>query len=412
MISKERLSEWPIQKKLIYSNSISIALAFIPMIVLMFAYEYFAMRHAKLEDIRLQAEIVAESVSAAVAFHDREAAEETLSALRNSNDLIEVCLVSEDGNILSRVSRNGTMDPGTESNSVNSVTVEMGWDTVTVYRPLFLRNQHVGTLVLKNSLESFYQRLFLYGFIVLAVAVFGFMLSRWIAGRISRTITEPLADLIQTAQRISSDEKYDETIQIRSKDEVGELSKAFGDMMTQIRKRDKTMQQMAYYDHVTGVANRHYFEERIAQAVINAERCGTFCYLLMIDLDDFKTVNDRYGHHTGDALLRHVSQHILESLRNNDTIFRIGGDEFGIIIESQNELDSLGLLAEKIIRAVSVPMIREGEMINVGASIGINCFPVPATDARTLMSGADAAMYAAKYAGKNNYRIYSALLSS
>lgn len=167
------------------------------------------------------------------------------------------------------------------------------------------------------------------------------------------------------------------------------------------------MQQLAYYDRVTGIANRHFFEERIEQALTNAERYGTACYLLMIDLDDFKIVNDQLGHHVGDLLLRHVSESLKRTMRQNDSIFRIGGDEFAIIIENTSESESVGRIAEKIIQAVSTPVILDEHEVKVGASIGISCFPKLSNDIRELMNTADAAMYVAKRSGKNSYKIYN-----
>jgi diguanylate cyclase (GGDEF)-like protein len=128
---------------------------------------------------------------------------------------------------------------------------------------------------------------------------------------------------------------------------------------------------------------------------------------MMIDLDDFKIVNDTIGHHIGDLLLRHVSENLTHTMRQNDSIFRIGGDEFAVIVESTSDHESVGQIAQKIINAVSTPVVLEGHEVKVGASIGISCFPKFSSDVQTLMSTSDSAMYLAKGKGKNNYQIYN-----
>lgn len=408
MILLKRLNEWSIQKKLIYSNVIAIALAFIPVVVVMVVYEYYALRNAVIHEIRVQAEIVGESSAAAMAFQDGEDAWDTLSSLNGAEDMIEAHLILANGTVLKSFYRNADLNqPRNKILKPTSVYREhVSLSEVKIEKPIYLRSQYVGSIILISGLNSFYERLSLFWMVIASVVVFGFILARFIAFRVSRTITEPLMHLIEATQKATSEQDYTADIRIESKDEVGKLSKAFGEMMSQIHKRDLSMQQLAYYDRVSGIANRHFFEERIAQAVENASRYGTFCYLMMIDLDDFKLVNDRLGHDVGDMLLRHVSESIAQTLRQNDLIFRIGGDEFAVIIESSSDSELIERIAEKIITAISTPTVLEGHSITVGASIGISCFPKDALDVRSLIRTADEAMYGAKGEGKNNFRTY------
>lgn len=408
MILLKRLNEWSIQKKLIYSNVIAIALAFIPVVVVMVVYEYYALRNAVIHEIRVQAEIVGESSAAAMAFQDGEDAWDTLSSLNGAEDMIEAHLILANGTVLKSFYRNSDSSSfAKEIFKPTSVYREhVSLAEVKIEKPIYLRSQYVGSIILISGLNSFYERLSLFWMVIASVVVFGFILARFIAFRVSRTITEPLMHLIEATQKATSEQDYTADIRIESKDEVGKLSKAFGEMMSQIHKRDLSMQQLAYYDRVSGIANRHFFEERIAQAVENASRYGTFCYLMMIDLDDFKLVNDRLGHDVGDMLLRHVSESIAQTLRQNDLIFRIGGDEFAVIIESSSDSELIERIAEKIIAAISTPTVLEGHSITVGASIGISCFPKDAFDVRSLIRTADEAMYGAKGEGKNHFRTY------
>ncbi|DAB37749.1 MAG: hypothetical protein A2552_11190 [Sulfuricurvum sp. RIFOXYD2_FULL_44_160] len=409
ILFKKSLNDWSIQKKLIYSNIFGIAFAFIPVIFIMVTYEYFAIRSNVLEAIRVQADIAGESSAAAMAFRDSEAAQDTLLALQGVPDMIEAHLILSDGTLLESYYGKGSKinKPSEEFQASREGKEYLTLTTVTIEKPIFLRSEYVGSLILVSSLHSLYTRMGWYLFIIIIAAILGFVLARMVSERISKMITAPLMNLIAATQKVTVENDYSAPISADSKDEVGNLSRAFGEMMTQIHKRDLTMQQLAYYDRVTGIANRHFFEERIVQALGNAERYGTSCYLLMIDLDDFKIVNDTVGHHVGDLLLRHVSESLTKTMRQNDSIFRIGGDEFAVIVESTSDHESVAQIAQKIINAVSTPVVLEGNKVKVGASIGISCFPKFSSDVQTLMSTSDSAMYLAKGKGKNNYQIYN-----
>lgn len=402
------LENQPIRKKLIYSSRIAIALALLPVVSIMVTYECLAIHNATLHEMRVKADIIRDSSAAAVAFADAEAAKETLAALQEAHDILEAYLILPDGTVLADYRQPNpsiVFGPKFSSDAAES-TEKTTINTVTIRKPVILRSEKVGTLILIGSLEGFYNRLMWYIFFTLIATAIAFIMAKRAAAKISESITGPIAHLIAATERITTKRDYSTPLSTETQDEVGSLSRAFKEMMSQIHKRDLSLQQLAYYDRVSGIPNRHYFEERIAQSVDNAARYGTICYLLMIDLDDFKIVNDRLGHHVGDLLLRHVSESLTITMRQSDSIFRIGGDEFAVIIESISDHESLGRIAQKIIQAVSAPVMLEGHEVKIGASIGISCFPKFSTDMRTLMSTADAAMYVAKRGGKNNYQIY------
>ncbi|MBU0631827.1 diguanylate cyclase [bacterium] len=405
---KDWMSKQSIQNKLMYSNLFAIFIAFIPVVIVLMTYEFYAMRTAVIEEIRVQADIIAESSAAAVAFRDNAVAEETLSSLHGAKEMIEAHLILSDGTIFQSYYRkqNAKKLYVALSNAPTTSRETITSSVIVIKKPIYLRSELVGSLILISSLDGFYTRMLWYAIIVIIIAIMGLLFARLVSLHISRTITEPLTYLMIATQKIMKSQDYTTSFSIDTEDEVGSLSRAFGEMMTQINNRDMTMQQLAYYDRVTGIANRHFFEERIAQVMSNAQRYGTSCYLLILDLDDFKIVNDKLGHHVGDILLRNVSEILTSTMRQNDNIFRIGGDEFAIIIESASDHEPVGQIAKKIIHAISTPAVLEGHTIKVGVSIGISCFPRFSTNVKTLMSTADAAMYIAKGQGKNSYHVY------
>ena len=130
--------------------------------------------------------------------------------------------------------------------------------------------------------------------------------------------------------------------------------------------------------------------------------------VLFIDLDEFKPVNDRHGHQAGDQLLKQVASRMDICLREEDTVARQGGDEFVVMLATtHNEQDALAV-AEKLLAALRIPFQIDGNILNIGASIGVALFPRHGETAETLLERADAAMYAAKAAGRNTVRLYSA----
>lgn len=396
-----------IEQKLIISNLIVMILISIPITIIMLAYEYFALRNYLLDEIRIQSSIVAESTAAAVAFQDENAAGDTLSIFRDSPYLLEVHLVLPDETILQSYFQNNKKAYLEKELAPTQSEEIFTFSTMTIKKPIYFRKQFVGSLIMVSSLNLFYSRLIWYVLVVIFVSGIGLIFARLLAASMSKAIIKPLSELTDLTQKIMKDKDYSTPIKINeANDEFGSLSRSFGEMMLQIHSRDLNLKHLAYYDRVTSIPNRHFFEERIAQSVENAIKYNLNCYLLMIDLDDFKIVNDTLGHPIGDLLLKNVSNKLSSILRKDDSIFRIGGDEFAVIIESIEDNIAIEQIAQKIINAISTPVELEGHNVKVGASIGISSFPTYSSDMTTLMSTADSAMYVAKGRGKNSYSVY------
>ncbi|MFA5242293.1 MAG: diguanylate cyclase [Sulfuricella sp.] len=167
--------------------------------------------------------------------------------------------------------------------------------------------------------------------------------------------------------------------------------------------KDK-LESMAHYDALTGLPNRALFFDRLGQAITQSKRSQGQFALMFVDLDGFKAVNDTFGHDTGDALLKAVSEHLLECVRESDTVARMGGDEFTIILRAIRGQEDAAHVAEKILATLSHPYHLLGHECRIGASLGIVLYPRHGKNAEDLLSQADNAMYAVKKAGKNAYR--------
>lgn len=192
-------------------------------------------------------------------------------------------------------------------------------------------------------------------------------------------------------------------------DEHGLGGKIFA-FITDISDRkgyEAQLRHQAHHDLLTGLPNRLLLYDRIEQAIVHGQRHNTFLVLLLLDLDNFKVVNDTLGHSTGDLLLKAFAERALTVLRQGDTFTRIGGDEFVILPESIQCNQDVVLLTQRIFKAMETPFDIDGYELFVTASIGVARYPDDGTTADTLLKHADAAMYLAKREGKNDFRFFT-----
>ncbi len=180
----------------------------------------------------------------------------------------------------------------------------------------------------------------------------------------------------------------------------------FTDISAQ-KSAEKELRYLANYDYLTDLPNRSLLLERIKHAMESSQRQNKSIALFFIDLDRFKQVNDSLGHDCGDLLLIEVTRRLSELLRVDDTVARIGGDEFVVLLESFRGPTHLGQVAQKIIAAVEQPVLLLESEVSIGASIGIALYPDDANDAKALLRHADVAMYHAKQLGRNTFQFFT-----
>ncbi|MFZ2157503.1 MAG: GGDEF domain-containing protein, partial [Bradyrhizobium sp.] len=179
--------------------------------------------------------------------------------------------------------------------------------------------------------------------------------------------------------------------------------------ITEHKQAEERIQRVAHHDSLTGLPNRLLFNDRLHQALSLAKRDSRQFALLYLDLDKFKPVNDRLGHAAGDELLQAVAARIRSEVRESDTVARIGGDEFALILPDVARREEAETVARKIVATVAAPfrLGGQGPSVDIGTSIGIALYPVDGRDTDALVTAADAAMYRAKEAG-NSFRTCAA----
>jgi diguanylate cyclase (GGDEF)-like protein/PAS domain S-box-containing protein len=173
------------------------------------------------------------------------------------------------------------------------------------------------------------------------------------------------------------------------------------------KAEEQHLLQLAYYDGLTGLPNRHLLPDRLRQAMAAAARYAQYCAVIFLDLDDFKQVNDTLGHAQGDFLLRQAGQRLALALRENDTVSRIGGDEFVIVVTGLRELGHISKIVRKLQRRLEDPFTLEETEFVMHASFGVSVYPDDGDTVETLLAHADTAMYRAKKEGKGSYCMYA-----
>ncbi len=176
--------------------------------------------------------------------------------------------------------------------------------------------------------------------------------------------------------------------------------------ITERKEKEAQIEKLAMTDSLTGLANRHQFNQRLLEMQQQAKRFKTQFCLMSIDLDKFKPVNDTYGHHVGDILLQKVAELLVFCSREVDTVARLGGDEFSIILNGIHDPKEVEVLAERILDKLKIQFVIENHHIQIGASIGISCYPSDTNDITSLQKMADKALYLSKDGGRNTYHYY------
>ncbi len=181
--------------------------------------------------------------------------------------------------------------------------------------------------------------------------------------------------------------------------------------ITELRRKDERIQHLAFHDALTGLPNRLLLADRLEHGIAVAERDGQRLAVLFLDLDHFKVVNDTLGHDRGDDLLQVVANRLHTAIRGTDTLSRLGGDEFVVVLTDPENEAEVAEVTERLIQAIDRPIELGGVMVHVSVSIGIALFPDDGMTVVSLMKNADAAMYAAKAAGKNTFRFFNAAMT-
>ncbi|MBY0243509.1 MAG: EAL domain-containing protein [Burkholderiaceae bacterium] len=233
---------------------------------------------------------------------------------------------------------------------------------------------------------------------LLGLTVAGIVISAGISMLTAKRIAQPIRELVTVAQRLEKGD-YKGQIEFVRGDEIGTLANAFDSMRDGIARREQEIRRLAYWDTLTNLPNRAQFVLHLQEAIDAARKHDTAAFVLMMDLDRFKHVNDVMGHSFGDALLRQVAERLQLTLANRRNITaqvaRLGGDEFAVLLPDC-DLELAQMVARELLQSLEIPLALEDQMVDIGAGMGIAGYPLHGDDPEQLMSLVEVAMYTAK----------------
>ncbi len=265
--------------------------------------------------------------------------------------------------------------------------------------------------LLKSALDENRKKLLI--FLLLGTAAVLLLLRFFFA----RTLSRPLETLMEQIKKIEKGD-YSRSKLVNTRDELETISKNVRQLATTVRERESALQKsqedleyLSYHDALTDLPNRRLFELRLDHALELSKRNGTKAAVLFLDCDHFKQTNDTLGHNVGDELLKAVSKRLEKGLRKTDTLARIGGDEFTVLIEEVDNIDEVNTVIEKISEDFKAAFLCGEHKISITASVGIALYPDDGSDSMTLIKNADLAMYKSKEKGRNRHTFFSKKLS-
>ncbi|MDO8449600.1 MAG: EAL domain-containing protein [Rhodoferax sp.] len=236
------------------------------------------------------------------------------------------------------------------------------------------------------------------------------LIMSWLGLILTTSIVNPLQQVITIFRKISNGQ-YDSVILVEGRDEVSKVMLALGEMQTRLGVNEKAIHRLAFYDPLTNLPNRRLLRDRLQRALAVSTRNRLYGAVLMIDLDNFKSINDSRGHEVGDRLLVETALRIQSCVRQSDTVARLGGDEFVVMLadlspdEAQAALQAEGA-GEKILAAINQPCMLANQLHHSSASMGLCLFLGENTSLDDLLKRADISMYQAKGSGRNALRLY------
>lgn len=425
-----RFHKLSIVKKLQAINLLIIGLITLLAIISLCFYMYATLRDDYQGDSKTISSLLAENVNSALLFGDNKSAQEAIAGLRTVDDVTHAELYDKAGNLFARyVKGAGTFsapprfDPrGYEKNIHFGM---LAFNTAFPVLSIASDREQIGTLTMQWDLSNAYAHLGYQIVGLLLIGLLGAALVSFALSKMQKSITSPLLSLTQTMRKVSKDGVFSAKANLSGQDEIGEMASAFNHMVDELSHREQSLQQelkerrrieaklsqIAHFDTITNLPNRHSFNSQIDKALINYKYDLEKFALMYIDLDNFKYVNDTFGHHVGDLLLARIGERLLKTLRKEDFVARLGGDEFVVIISGFTDNSQIGAVAVKILAAQQAPFTLENREAFIGASIGIAICPDNGKDSETLQRQADSAMYRAKNLGKNNFQFYQDELS-
>jgi len=426
----ERFRKLPIGKKLQTINILIVGLITLLTTLNLSVYMLSTLHDDYQDKARTLSGVLAEGLDTALLFNDVKAAQDVLKSLRSVPDVVQAAIYDQSGRLFASyaIANNPVSSPAAFDPSQYGHSTGLGNLSQNYAQPILgvaPDREQVGTITMHMDLSKAYRNLFKQIGIALLIGLFILAVVSTLLTKLQESITQPLLALTNVMRKVSKEGDLTARADPSSQDEIGELASVFNQMIEELSHREDSLNQelkerrhieeklseIAHFDPVTNLPNRHSFDNQIDRVLLNYKYDHEKFALMYIDLDNFKYVNDTFGHHVGDLLLARIAERLRKSLRHEDFVARLGGDEFVVIMSDFTGTSQIKEVAAKILASLQIPFALDGREVFVSASIGISICPANGTDSEALKRHADSAMYLAKNLGKNNFQFYQDELS-
>lgn len=407
-----------IKEKLLLMHFLVVGFAMLFLFVLMVTYQYVTYKNELIANLNSQISVIESNLGSAIVFEDMATADEIFQTLRLDKSVDKAYVQLENRKIFAEYQRKNKL--GKINLPLSKSPIKNG--DLHITRVIMVNGMSVGTIHLDANLNQVQHRINIFSFFLLMAMSVAVLLAKYVSDKLSRYIAEPIISLERLVTKITKNHDYLQRSILHSNDEIGALSTGINNMLDGIQQRDnqlleeldrrtkveQKLDRLAYIDNQTELSNRHAFIAYINKLMGSGDEATEHFYLLLLDLDNFKVVNDSFGHDVGDQLLWQCGKRLHWMLNEEDFVFRIGGDEFAIVLKNIKSIHDVEKICSRITETIAQKFMVNGHEIFVGVSIGITQYLNGNFSETHLIKNADAAMYWAKSAGKNTFKFYSA----
>lgn len=412
----DRLS---IRYKLVALLSASAALALLVSLGITSYVTYVTARAASLRDLGQLADVGAENLRAAMAFHDGDAAGRILAALQSNPHILLAVADDETGKPLAEFV-SSQVDAGTAErlrtrarhlqaappDKAAPAAGVVSLDEMVVVRTLQLDGARIGTLAIVSDNQELRDTLLRHMGFQWLVSLLSLALIVALSLRLQHLFTRRILALREAMQHVSDTRHYDVSVPVQGHDEFSDLCHGFNTMVAEVRERDRRLSLLATTDELTGLANRRHAMEAMADMRLRANRKNEPLGLILLDVDHFKRVNDLLGHPVGDRVLQVVAQALRQGAREYDLVARFGGEEF-LVLCDKADTDTVWRVAQRIRADVAAARVGHALAPSLQVTVSLGAYAVVPGDAplEELLHIADDALYRAKNGGRNRVEL-------
>lgn len=416
----DRLS---IRHKLIVLLGLSAALALLTSSIIAIYSTYVSESKASLRVLHQISAIISENMRAALAFSDSDSAKNMLAPLHTDTHILFAAVKDESGQTLAEY-RSPKLVAETEQlfkfglqdkrlNQADELGIQENFverieeNYMSVRRSIVFEGNPIGTLVLVSDTELLWTKIRNFIYMQITASIVTLVMLLFLSLRWRALFTQPITDLIAAMQTVAASKNYHSRLNSHRRDEFNDLYQGFNAMLAEISERDERLSKLATTDPLTGLANRRHAIETMQTMATRAYRKREALGLIMLDIDFFKQVNDRYGHPVGDQVIREIAAILQASAREYDLAARFGGEEFIVLCDGSTSENTVAV-AERIRLAVEECRIEyaPGEFMNVSVSLGVfSTTPQENPPIEQWIHAADQALYRAKNMGRNRHAL-------